>query len=187
MVKEKDVQGSRANKAGKKLEEMVAGEFIKHSVYPMSYRDWVDGGNMNVKGTLVKNVPYINIYGHTGRTEFVLVRDGFTNVRIECRSQQVAGSVDEKLPCLFENSVACEERTVILVVEGNGFKKGAKQWLTDKAAAVRHKNIYVMSFAELQKWVDEILGTKTTKVKRVYHGRKATGTTYRGKARRARS
>jgi len=27
--KEKDVQGSRANKAGKKLEEMVAAEFMK--------------------------------------------------------------------------------------------------------------------------------------------------------------
>lgn len=182
--KEKDVQGSRANKAGKKLEEMVAAEFMKRGIYPISYKEWQKRKPANA---LVRNVPYVNIYGRPARTEFLLVREGFSNVRIECRSQQVAGSVDEKLPYMFANSVACEEHTVLLVVDGDGFKKGAKGWLADQAAAIRHKNICVQSFKEFQDWVEGILGTSKIKVKRVYHGTKTGGTTYRGKAAGSRS
>lgn len=177
----KDVQGSRANKAGKKLEDMVRAEFVKHGVYSLPYRHWVVNEAVGAKGTLVMNVPYTTIYNHRGRSEFVLMRNGFSDVRIECRSQNVAGSVDEKLPYLFDNAVACEERTVLLVIEGDGFKKGAKGWLADQATAIKHKNIYVVSFVEFQNWVNRNLGTVKIKTKKIYQERKIKGVPYHEK------
>jgi len=179
-----DVQGARANKAGKKLEELVIAEFAKRGIYSVTYKEWLSNKSTNV---LVKNVPYVTIYGRRGRSEFVLVREGFPDVRIECRSQQVAGSVDEKLPYLFNNAVACKEHVVLLVVEGEGFKKGAKGWLSDQAASIRHKNIHVHSFAEFQDWVEGVFGTTKIKIRKVYHGNRIGGTTYHGKTAGSRS
>lgn len=58
-------------------------------------------------------------------------RYGF-DIRIECKWQQSAGSVDEKLPYLYLNTIeAMPEKHIVIIIDGDGFKEGAKKWLRD--------------------------------------------------------
>jgi len=59
-------------------------------------------------------------------------------IRIECKWQQVKGSVDEKLPYLYLNTIeAMPENTIMILIDGAGWKTGAVKWLKD---AVQQKN-----------------------------------------------
>jgi len=140
-------QGSIANRAGKALEKYVEDVLKSAGVLVMPYREWRGLSFKPAPRVLLKNVPYTTIYGSRGIGEFVLMLEGqglHNGIRIECRSQHVAGSVDEKLPYLFENALAFDQKNVIIVLDGNGFKKGAKEWLINKARSVAHKNIDVV-------------------------------------------
>ena len=155
-----DPQGSKANKNGKRLEDLVETELCKYDIDVLSYNEWVNDVTKvseNVKGVLIKNAPYINVYGSKSRGEFLLFLDGFLDTRIECRSQTVTGSVDEKLPYLLENCKAFDEKNVIVVLEGSGYRKRAKEWFIENAHAVRFKNINVMSFKEFKDWAEGVL------------------------------
>lgn len=106
---------------------------------------------------LLKNVPYITIYGSVGHTEFVAwdTKTG-RKVRIECKYQKSAGSVDEKLPYLYLNAVfRYPEKEVIILIEGDGFKKGAKEWLKEQVNKNwlnfrKNKKITVANFEEFK-------------------------------------
>jgi hypothetical protein len=157
-------QGAKANVDGKELENEVEKFLNDRGISSVYYRDWENDNytiSLNTSGILLKNVPYPNVYGGNGRGEFVLSVDGRSDVRIECRLQNVSGSVDEKFPYLFETACAFEERVVILVVEGNGFKKGAVAWLKNKCASIMYKKIYVLNFEEFKDWALSYLPNNT--------------------------
>jgi hypothetical protein len=112
---------------------------------------------------LLKNVPFETIYKHKGNTEFLLLsKKHKLKIRIECKWQQSAGSVDEKLPYLYLNSIeAMPEKDIMILIDGDGFKQGAKEWLR---AAVRDKkystsenddkNIMVFSLSQFFTWAN---------------------------------
>ena len=155
-----DPQGSKANENGQKLEDLVEAELCKYGVKVLAYSSWLDDLeelDPTTEGVLFKNVPYTNVYGSRGRGEFLLFLRGFADTRIECRSQTVSGSVDEKLPYLLENCKVFDEKNVIVVLEGNGFKTKAKEWFIENAHAVKSKNINVMSFKEFKDWAKGVL------------------------------
>ena len=155
-----DPQGSRANKNGKRLEDLVEAELCKYNIDVLSYNEWINDiikMSDDVKGVLIKNAPYTNVYGSRSRGEFLLFLEGFLNTRIECRSQSVAGSVDEKLPYLLENCKAFDEKNVIVVLEGGGYRVRAKEWFIENAHAVKSKNINVMSLREFKTWARGLL------------------------------
>jgi phosphoribosylaminoimidazole carboxylase (NCAIR synthetase) len=148
-------QGTLANYSGKGLENRVEDFLTSYGVVPVMYSAWAKDNiklSQQTKGILLKNVPYTTIYGGDGRGEFLLSVDNKEDVRIECRQQNVAGSVDEKLPYFFETAVAFEERTVILVVEGDGYKTGAKSWLKSRCEGVLYKKILMLNFEEFKVW-----------------------------------
>lgn len=156
-----DPQGSKANSNGMRLENLVEEELVKYGITSLQYSDFVNGDLTapipgSDKGVLFKNVPYTNVYGANGRGEFLLFLRGIPDIRIECRSQTVAGSVDEKLPYLLENCKIFDEKNVIVVLEGNGFKTKAKEWFIENAHAVKSKNINVMSLKEFKNWIKGI-------------------------------
>ncbi len=70
------------------------------------------------------NVPFTTIYQHGGNTEFRLISERYNmDIRIECKWQQVAGSVDEKLPYLYLNCIeAMPEKHIIIIIDGDGWK-----------------------------------------------------------------
>jgi len=135
-------QGTKANKTGHRLEDRVEKIILDNlNVVSRKYSKTKDRRNV-----LLKHVPYTNIYGSTRcRSEFVLCYND-RRIRIECKFQQSAGSVDEKLPYLFMNfTQSIPETEAIIVIEGNGFKKGAKEWLRKKCGGTK---VCVMSLDE---------------------------------------
>ena len=68
---------------------------------------------------------------------------------IECKWQQGAGSVDEKLPFLVENIKKHYPYPTYVIIDGSGFRPGAIKWLRKQIGG---KLAGVMSMAEFQAW-----------------------------------
>lgn len=141
-------QGTKANKNGLSLENLVE-ECIVSRLDVSSEKFSQTDCRHNI---LLKHAPYTNIYGSSRcRSEFLLCLEG-RKIRIECKAQHSAGSVDEKLPYLFMNFTQCiEEDEAIIVIEGEGFKKGAKEWLRNKCRGSKVRVVSLREFRDLCK------------------------------------
>lgn len=155
-------QGNAANSSGNVLEQTVISTMAAKGFEVEMYRKWVKDPSRYGGELLLKNVPYSTIYGHQGNTEFLL-KSTLRNmeVRIECKWQQVAGSVDEKFPYLYLNCVdMMPEAHIIILVDGNGYKQGAIAWLKDAVENRRYqdennnKTIQIMSLTEFIIWAN---------------------------------
>ena len=139
-------QGTRANKNGLSLENSVE-DCITSKLGVEVARFSQTNKRENI---LLKHVPYTNIYGSSRcRSEFLLCLDG-REIRIECKAQHSAGSVDEKLPYLYLNfTQTIPEDEAIIVIEGEGFKKGAKEWLAKKCKGTKVRVVSLDEFRSL--------------------------------------
>ena len=137
-------QGTKAIKNGLSLENLVEDCVVENLSVPSERYSQTDIR----EDILLKGVPYTNIYGNSRcKSEFVLHFKG-RKIRIECKAQHSKGSVDEKLPYLYMNFINnIEEDEAIIVIEGNGFKEGAKEWLR---AVCKGTKVRVMSFSEFR-------------------------------------
>ena len=157
-------KGRSANITGNQLEVAVQTVLLNKGFEIEMYRKWEKESENYGKELLLKNVPFETIYGHKGNTEFLLISEKYhLRIRIECKWQQSAGSVDEKLPYLYLNTIeAMPEKDIIILIDGDGFKKGAKTWLRN---AVKEKlytdetnndtNVMVFSLAEFFTWANK--------------------------------
>ena len=127
------------------------------------YRKWNKNPQKFGNELLLKNVPFKTIYNHKGNTEFLLLSQKYNlKIRIECKWQQVAGSVDEKLPYLYLNTIeAMPEKDIIILIDGDGWKKGAKAWLKSAVTERKYttennnnKNIRIFSLADFFTWAN---------------------------------
>lgn len=146
-------QGYEANHSGKFLEDIVQREFSARGFLFRSHGD--DAGNLDMfsRRIVLRNVPYRSLYGCTSRSEFV-VTDGSKKVRIECRWQEVGGSVDEKYPYLLRNAIErMPEPEILILLGGDGARVEAVSWLKLEAARVLSKKIYVLNINEFPRWV----------------------------------
>ncbi len=101
---------------------------------------------------IITNAPYRSIYGHRARIEFLIVLRG-TQILVETKRQNVAGSVDEKLPYVYLNAVAnIPEREFVLVMDGDGWKPEARRWITAKAADT--PGFYVFTPDAFLAWIE---------------------------------
>ncbi len=140
--------------------------FQTHGYQIVPYTEWSKKQDQYAGARLLlKNVPYTTIYGHTGRSEFVVVLDGQPRIRIECKWQQSSGSVDEKFPYLYLNAVeAMPEPTVVIIVDGGGAKAHAVNWLRAAAenrlyVANPSKSIRVLDSTGFVRWANDVLPT----------------------------
>jgi hypothetical protein len=158
-VEEVNPQGQKANTNGQKLEDRVELALRKLGVNFIQHRDY-DPTAFNTERLCIKNAPHITPYGGRGRHEFELHNVVPGKVRIECRSQYVAGTADEKLLYLFESVLIGTENVAWIIFDGDGFKPGAKETIRKKAEAVKHKKIKVFnSFKHWESWINVVLGT----------------------------
>ena len=157
-------QGAIANRNGKQFEEMCITLFENHGFEILTiakYRKLENRGELPDKYVL-KNAPFQSIYNHTGKTEFLMVDKTNTQairmIRIENKYQESAGSVDEKFPYMLLNAIqAYPENEVILVVDGNGYKPGARQWLQDRINENwldYDKDIKLMNIMQFVNWLN---------------------------------
>lgn len=70
---------------------------------------------------------------------------------IECKSQTSGGSVDEKYPYFYQNIIEKSPYNTIVVLDGTGAKKGAKQWLKSKEGTGNLYKVF-LSFSEFREW-----------------------------------
>jgi hypothetical protein len=156
-------QGGQANKTGGVLEGLVIGTLSAHGFAPIRFSDYAKSPEKFGNEVLLRNAPYTTLYGGRGYTEFLLVSQKYDlRTRIECKWQQKAGSVDEKLPYLYLSCVHCvPEDHIIILIDGAGFREGAVQWLRSAAAERRYmpghegKRIVVMGSTEFLTWCNE--------------------------------
>lgn len=156
-------QGALANDSGNILEQTVKTIFSAKGFIKVLYREWLKAPQKFGNELLLMNVPFTTIYNHGGNTEFRLLSKRFNmDIRIECKWQQVAGSVDEKLPYLYLNCIeAMPENNIIIIIDGNGWKKGSITWLKDAVRERKYttsdnneKIIWVMDLKEFITWAN---------------------------------
>lgn len=152
-------QGARANAAGQVYEKSLKPFFSGFGYTVMTYRQWQKAGSPSGKYAL-KDAPFRSIYDHDGKTEWLLINDERgTRVRVEVKTQNATGSVDEKIPYTYITAATCyEENDVILLLEGDGFKPGVRPWLR-KVIDERwllppdsKKNIQLMNWSEFTRY-----------------------------------
>jgi len=158
-------EGKIANITGNQLEKAVQTVLIGKGFTVVKYRKWKKNPERYGKELILRNVPFTTIYNHKGNTEFLLFSEKYgLKIRIECKWQQSAGSVDEKLPYLYLNAIeAMPEKDIMILIDGSGFKVGAKVWLRNAVkeklyttSRNNNKNIMVFSLAEFFTWANNI-------------------------------
>lgn len=155
--------GRRSNLSGSQLETAVQAVLSSKGFEIANYRDIEKQSLLVEEEVLIKNVPYTSIYGHRGKTEFLLKSKKFDiQARIECKWQQVSGSVDEKLPYLYLNAArSMPEKTILLIIDGAGWKQGAIDWLRHAVdfplveLKPPGKEILVFSLTEFFTWANQ--------------------------------
>jgi hypothetical protein len=156
--------GRLANKQGNLLESTVKDIFISKGFTLKKYKDYISS-ETEIDNLILTNAPYTSIYKHNGKTEFLVKSHHYNlSVRIECKWQQSQGSVDEKLPYLYLNCVeSMPEDNIMIVIDGNGFKKGAVEWLKEAASQRKFlptdskKKIQVFTLTEFLVWANHTL------------------------------
>jgi hypothetical protein len=124
-------QGGLANSSGNTLEKTVIGTLTSKGFILVPYAKFKKSPDSYGTELLIKDFPYQSIYNHKGKTEFVLKSKRYDlDLRIECKWQQSAGSVDEKFPYLYLNCLfQMPENSIFIIVGGGGYKPGALEWL----------------------------------------------------------
>ena len=156
-------KGTKTNITGNQLEMTVKTVLASKGFEIVSYIDWNKKAENYTDELLLVNVPFVTIYGHKGKTEFLLKSKKYNlELRIECKWQQVAGSVDEKLPYLYLNAIeAMPEKDIIILIDGEGWKAGAIQWLKEAVEGNKYttvfnhgKNIRIFTITEFFTWAN---------------------------------
>ncbi|MGQ0658093.1 MAG: PD-(D/E)XK nuclease superfamily protein [Chromatiales bacterium] len=154
-------QGGQANKTGNVLEQVVVGTLTAHGFETVAFREYERHPDRYGNELLLRNAPYTTLYGGRGYTEFLIRSDRYSlRTRVECKWQQGAGSVDEKLPYTYISCVeTIDEHDIIILVDGKGFREGAVAWLRNVASQRKyvpfdrpHKHIRVMNTTEFLTW-----------------------------------
>jgi hypothetical protein len=149
-------QGQECNISGKLLEESIESAFRARGIHVSQY---TSNDDLFERRILFRNVHYTSIYGARSFSEFSYRHAGIMLVRIECRSQQVAGSVDEKFPYLLKNAIdAMPEPCVWFVLDGTGARSRAVEWLKREAGrAPSGKIIRVYTLAEGKRAIKKLV------------------------------
>jgi hypothetical protein len=138
-------QGGNANISGEELEQRV--EFIvkKHNI------------------AYVKQHQYKSPYGHNAEMDFYLTA---FDMAVECKNQNVSGSVDEKIPYTMETLEQHPAKKALLILGGVHWvtKRGTgiKAW-ADARAKKSDKCIQVIYEDELEAWLEQTNKWDTTK------------------------
>ena len=156
-------KGTKSNVSGNQLEVAVKTVLTGKGFELVKYREWEKNHEKYGKELLLENVQFTTVYEHHGNTEFLLISEKYNlRIRIECKWQQVAGSVDEKLPYLYLNTIeAMPENSIMILIDGSGWKAGAIKWLKDAVKQKKYtteenknKEILVFSLTDFFTWAN---------------------------------
>jgi hypothetical protein len=143
--------GAKANWNGKMFEDFVHDNLVRNGFI---YTDLKRLPLINNKGSSKSFTSQFNlnktIYGTKWMVDFLLYdADVDQYLVIECKWQQSPGSVDEKYPYLVRNIKEQSPYPCLVLLDGNGYKPAAKEWLLTQ---VDEKLLGVLSMSEFVKW-----------------------------------
>ncbi len=128
--------GEAANTSGESLEGWIAAVLEQEGFEIVPASEWREARLYESEDPriAVTNAPYQSIYGGRAYVEFLLLF-GDRRIMIEAKRQSRSGSVDEKLPFVFFTALAAlPEREFVLVMDGQGWREGARDWIEARAA-----------------------------------------------------
>lgn len=143
-------RGRQTGKQSTLLEQSVeALHLLGFQVYS-SYGEFQKAHVVNER-YIIRNYPHESLYGTPGRKEALLVSpappgfvaddDGRALIVVEAKYQDSKGSVDEKLPYIWEAFLASDVPNWIVILDGRFWKsdtraKAATAWLVDHTVPV---------------------------------------------------
>lgn len=123
--------GSTANKTGNALEQFVQNSLKALGYQYIGKKQFLDFSRQATYPIYTQQILIgETIYGTKRYCDFILFHPEKypANLIIECKWQQSTGSVDEKFPFLVHNIRKTGIDTIVLL-DGRGYKDGAKAWL----------------------------------------------------------
>jgi len=133
--------GTQANTTGNALERFAEHTLKQHGYTEfINHKDQVFAMRNTIGGRQYSTQPYCgqSIYDTKRNCDFLVInQEKFPEgLIIECKWQQVGGSVDEKYPFAVHNIMKIGVPTIILI-DGGGYKKSALTWLKSQAGKER--------------------------------------------------
>jgi hypothetical protein len=147
--------GSTANDTGKVLENFVDNTLLRKGYEFIERNKFIVAMNgLNQKLYTRQLIIAETIYGTKWNVDFTLYNPDGTPISliIECKWQQLGGSVDEKYPYLVHNIKEQSPYPAIILLDGESYKPEAKKWLKRQ---VDEKLLGVFNMGEFTKWANQ--------------------------------
>ena len=135
--------GTIANKSGEQLERFVS-EKLDERGYQFVPRDQFYPARILEQTIYTKQFEIgKSIYGKDRFVDLILYHPALWKdcLCIQCKWQTSNGSVEEKYPfevlCVAQNDI-----DTIILLDGDGYSQGAKQWLLNQAGKNRLKHVF---------------------------------------------
>lgn len=95
-----------------------------------------------------------SIYGTKRKCDFIIYHPELwpEGLVIECKWQQIGGSVDEKFPFTVHNIKEQSPYRTVLLLGGGGYKRSAEEWVRNQ---VDDKLLHVFNMSQFQSWVNK--------------------------------
>jgi len=146
--------GTTANYTGKNFEKFVEDRLIE--------RGYTFIDNKKFKSSVYLNQPIYSkhylcgktIYGTDIHSDFVIFHPEKWKecLIIECKWQQSKGSVDEKYPYLVSNIQERYPHKTIVVIDGEGYKKGGLEWIKSQ---IGNNLLGIMNMQQFSIWANK--------------------------------
>jgi hypothetical protein len=146
--------GSTANETGKILENFVESTLQRKGYEYVEKKKFKIALSLNQKIYTKQFNLGETIYNTKWNIDFILhnPKQLPLSLIIECKWQQVGGSVDEKYPYTIANIKEKSPYPAIILLDGEGYKLGAKEWLKSQ---IDDKLLGVFNMGEFTKWVNQ--------------------------------
>lgn len=148
-------QGRQANLTGKYLENPIRERILGEGYVEIENKKFSITTQPIFNSWFVRHCHIGNsIYDTKIYTDILLydIEKHPCMLAIECKWQQVSGSVDEKFPYVIENIKHMFPCPAIVILDGGGYKKGSEEWLRKQ---VDNKFLGVYSLAEFIAWANK--------------------------------
>lgn len=170
------LQGTAAQNSGKSGEQLIEDYFLSQKVKVFKYNEFIKLGQTD-EFVAVRGYPYQNHLKTKAKIDFALLKNGVAILAIEVKTQEVPGSVDEKLAAVALNGVKSIFPNHICTIIGKHWTCGrGEQWVKAISEEYNGTKFSVLNATETFRKIDDCINTtmssKADKTKLGYIGKK---------------
>ena len=145
--------GSQANYTGTALQRFIEERLVERGYAYIDRKQFQPSTYLHQPTYTREFCVGEGLYGKDFRCDFILYhpQKHTACLVIEAKWQQTGGSVDEKYPFLILNIKDKYPYETILILDGGGYKQGAREWIGNQVGG-NFKTLFDM--AGFQKWAN---------------------------------